>query len=166
MTDADLDAIERLAAALAPGQWRAVDLHDDSWDVYNDDASTAITTGSTSNAELGAMRGADARFIAAARDFVPAAIAEIRRLRAALDDLHETIDGDMPWIACQDVRRALTEAQDKLCAENAQLRRFAIHDDICRYGHGHEPCTCGLAALLPDGGGQVWPFPAKRRQDR
>ena len=91
--------------------------------------------------------------------------------RAQRDDLHDTMHGDMPYVACTEVRRALVETQDKLCAEIEQLRRFAVHPSDCNRWPGgsdtRDPasCTCGLAALLPGGGGQVWPSPGKGKRE-
>jgi hypothetical protein len=83
MTDIDLDALDALAAAATPGPWFA-----DSTEIgrtYGDDPTGLIETWvaescDIDNPEQGA---ANAAFIAAARDAVPALTARVRELEAA-----------------------------------------------------------------------------------
>lgn len=84
MSDIDLDRLDALAAAATPGPWQ----EDGPW-WSNHVSGWVITTGADRNAvayqPLGWDRlptsAADAAFIAAARDAVPALVAEVRRLR-------------------------------------------------------------------------------------
>lgn len=89
MAELDLDAIEARANAATPGPWNAWDrgvgfhiaLGDerDDWGRPEDLLPEGLRT------DIG--RRADAEFIAAARTDVPALVAEVRRLRAELDEL-------------------------------------------------------------------------------
>ncbi len=78
MTDDELTALESLANAATPGEWRAIPYAgpgpDGSWQV--DAPITCVADCFESDRPK-----ADAAFIAAARTSVPALIAEVRRLR-------------------------------------------------------------------------------------
>ncbi len=73
-TELDLDAIEALANYATPGPWTN--------DCYGRIVSPTIHV---VRGQGGCKIYADAEFIATARDAVPALVAEVRRLRAALD---------------------------------------------------------------------------------
>ncbi len=79
MTDDELDAIEARANAATPGPWLP---SLDTWPPRRLDGSPRLSEITHS---LGMFPG-DMAFIAAARTDVPALIAEIRRLRALLDN--------------------------------------------------------------------------------
>ena len=79
----DLDAAEKLAnAATQPGPWVSV---------VQDGNATVVDAHGMWVADCGAAP-ADAAFIAASRQLVPALIAEVRQLRAKLADAHEQLD--------------------------------------------------------------------------
>lgn len=78
----DLDALEALANAAAPGPWVKDDVAGGSCRVYNDHDFVIY--------DEGGHGPGDAAFIAATRTAVPALIAEVRRLRKQLA-LAETI---------------------------------------------------------------------------
>lgn len=91
MTDEQLAEWERLAAAATPGPWEAIPTVDA-------DFATIKTRG-----KLGWMQyheydpgidATDAAFVAAAREAVPALVAEVRRLREALRAVERVVDGD------------------------------------------------------------------------
>ena len=81
MTTVDIDAIEALANAATPGLWKYVDTEDGLFGVEMDAGHNILWD----------MEGAcekcfgNMRFIAAARQDVPALCAEVRELRAALE---------------------------------------------------------------------------------
>jgi hypothetical protein len=86
-SDVDLDALERLAEAATPGPWCTL-----SGSISHVDGRVdGVHAGSVGEMVIGCgrsyckkPRGDDATFIAAARDAVPALIAEVRSLRASL----------------------------------------------------------------------------------
>lgn len=95
MTDdpLDLDAIEDRADAATDGPWypwnRGVGWHIALEQPAGDSVPACIPEGSRT--DIG--RGADATFIAAAREDVPALVAEARRLRARVAELEEELEG-------------------------------------------------------------------------
>jgi hypothetical protein len=101
--DEDLKAIEARAQAATPGPWR--------------NENPAVRTGPEDCQTLVAFaydlrqQGQNAAFIAAARTDVPKLVAEVRRLRAALeaasDDLHGEFCSSRHHLTCQRVRDAL-----------------------------------------------------------
>ena len=96
-TPFDLDALEQLHAATTPGPWRQCrpcGVRRAGCDIV----------WAASNRELPLFGGddvtcstnADAAFIAAAHEAVPALIAEVRRLRRALERVRETLTSVEP----------------------------------------------------------------------
>ena len=95
---ADLDALEALAGAATPGPWKwvggecccAPDGREVGGEVYSPAASRKVADLSDrpprdrKGRKRKGLTDADARFIAAAREAVPALVAEVRALRAAL----------------------------------------------------------------------------------
>lgn len=82
MTPADLDAIEKRAAAATPGPWR------ECGDILQGKSAIRISSKDLfcSYDTMSMQNADDARFIAAARSDVPALLAEVRRLQAELSD--------------------------------------------------------------------------------
>jgi hypothetical protein len=76
MTDAELDALEKLAAAATPGPW-TIQFTTMSTRVYGPPESFVCGMPAIDDPTV----EPDAHFIAAAREAVPALIAEVRRLR-------------------------------------------------------------------------------------
>ncbi len=101
MSDLDLDAIERRAAAATPGPWfsEAADHSQERWVStretearigYRGWQGLAAANGCEDDPVAGALVArCNAAFIAHARADVPALIAEVRRLRAALAEMQE-----------------------------------------------------------------------------
>jgi hypothetical protein len=87
VTDTELSEYEALAAAATPGPWRAERDHLGHW---------RITWPHSQNSSIlrkqKVFSDEDVAFIAAAREAVPALVAEVRRLREALDVASETCD--------------------------------------------------------------------------
>ena len=82
----DLDAIIAHADAATPGPWVAITTgaqHGDHWYVAADGAAVAATR--SDDVGGAGRRQADAEFIAEAREWVPALVAEVKRLRTRLD---------------------------------------------------------------------------------
>lgn len=87
----DIDELERLLAAVTPGEWRPCEL----------DQGVQIWCGRNYIGETRDYTGDDAALIVAARDSLPAMIAEIRELRAENARLREgaswpSYDVDVP----------------------------------------------------------------------
>jgi hypothetical protein len=78
MTDEELARIEALANAATPGPWE-VRAHDDLFAVKGQSGWVASMDADTSAADA-----SNSEFIAAARDAVPALVAEVKRFRALL----------------------------------------------------------------------------------
>jgi hypothetical protein len=82
-----LDEWERLAAAATPGPWRHRTTSDPTGEQYSCVTASERAPGrSPRTIIVGDTDYTDAAFIAAARDAVPALVAEVRRLRAARPD--------------------------------------------------------------------------------
>ena len=81
MTNEELDRLEALAKAATPGPWYHVYEGSSDWQVYgpHDDIKPVASLH-----RYHAPSCPDAPFIAAARDAVPALVAEVKRLRGAL----------------------------------------------------------------------------------
>lgn len=108
MTPAELATIEALANAATPGPWRV-----DRGDVVADEPCVGVV----GIAEvMGAREEADATFIAAARQAVPALVAEARRLRAELAELSDESDTN--------------EAHAQQAEEQRQAERAAVVAEI------------------------------------
>jgi hypothetical protein len=93
LTEQQLDDIETRANAATPGPWCT-----DSWEIYQgtEYVAGAEWIGETCRAgEMDDSR-ADAEFVAHARTDVPALLAEVRRLGAALAEAAE----DLTWLRC------------------------------------------------------------------
>jgi hypothetical protein len=93
LTEQQLTDIETRANAATAGPWCT-----DSWEIYQgtEYQPGAEWIGETCRAgEMDDSR-ADAEFVAAAREDVPALLAEVRRLRAELDEAAE----DVSWLRC------------------------------------------------------------------
>jgi hypothetical protein len=80
MTDAELEAIEKTSAQAAPGDWTAVEPYRSSegprkWSIHDARGNSIATV------NQGETDEEDARFIAGSRSWVPALVAEVRRLR-------------------------------------------------------------------------------------
>lgn len=86
MTPEQLAALKALADAATPGPWEEVAESGEWWitgpDIYND----AVMTTNASE-----ISQADADFICAAREAVPALLAEVERLRADNADLRAAL---------------------------------------------------------------------------
>jgi len=100
MTDEELARIEALANAAAPGPWE-IRTHDELYAVKGQAGWVASMDADTSSADA-----ANAFFIAAARDAVPALVAEVRRLRAAAAVAMDAMR-DEPDVAFARLRDAL-----------------------------------------------------------
>lgn len=87
MTDAELDALERLANATTPGPWTRHNVHlrdvDDNVFSVQDSIGPPDAIEPVIRCEGGYFPpyGPDAEFICAARDAIPKLIDEVRRLR-------------------------------------------------------------------------------------
>lgn len=94
----DLDELDRLAKAATPGEWRATTCgsagerflgltEDDACSIESADGLTVATDGASDECHH-IFRSADANFIAAANpSAVLELVAEVRRLRAGIDDV-------------------------------------------------------------------------------
>lgn len=102
LTNADLDAWERLAEAATPGPWR---MQTAACDHPDADEHVAIKGGGRLVVPC-VEEPADAALIAAARLAIPALVAEVRRLRAEVE---------RPWIGCPGCAGALAGLVDRLC---------------------------------------------------
>lgn len=82
MTQDELDRLEALAKAATPGPWYQVYEGSSDWTVYgpDDDVKSVANLHRWHQVEC-----PDAAFIVAARDAVPALVAEVRRLRALVE---------------------------------------------------------------------------------
>ncbi len=102
MTDLDLDSIKARCEAATPGPWRWWDASELRSLVFEDDPHlddlSAPIVGEPIMGGFGEpewdISVADAEFIAHAREDVPALVAEVKRLRAALDDIWLSTDDD------------------------------------------------------------------------
>lgn len=127
MTDEELKAIEERANAATPGPWRGFDtgvLSGPRWVVGNEESRQFYNL-------------ADGRFIAHAREDVPALIAEVRRLRAENErlTLDRKTDAGFVYEARVHVKhlRNRLEQQER-DAEMSERRAFGAgwraHDDL------------------------------------
>lgn len=83
MTTAELGAIKARAEAATPGPWEMVKGSDQRYDVFREDGDTAVTDAGYGRGSIAMFE--DVMFIAHAREDVPALVAEVERLRAALE---------------------------------------------------------------------------------
>ncbi len=81
MTEAELKVIEDRVAKALPGPWKAGQMTVASWAKSWTGTGLWEWSGDEENPD-------DAQFIAAARDDVPALVAEVRKLQAQVDRLH------------------------------------------------------------------------------
>ena len=161
MTDADLENLEALAAAATPGPWEATGPVEDPVDSIVDSDS-----GLVASTEESARPGEDTAFIAAARDAVPALIAEVRRLRARpwerMREMGFTVDtaNDLGVVAERDALRSeveqlklgLADEKRQYDEEIARLRRRLF--DAC--GERNEArCIARALWLTHDGPGSI-----------
>ena len=103
MNDAELAAIEARAAAATPGPW--VRIRDHRWasDIYvHADARHDVAGRPVARVNEHYTPDVDAEFIAHARQDVPALLAEVRRLRGAIEDYAENRIGSNALIAVLD----------------------------------------------------------------
>ena len=123
MTDTpplDLDAIEQRANAASDGPW-----WNDSHEIYaGHGTSDDQWIGETCNIDLLDAGAANGAFLAAARQDVPALVAEIRRLRAEVVERRDQV---------------LTEAAEPLC-----VRLWLIEQYVARITAGDDPVAVGL----------------------
>lgn len=87
MTEQELAAIEARATAATPGPWTASHRHVHGTPDNDEQSGLGLEIEGPPQASGRGQfaRGADATFIAAAREDVPALVAEVRRLRALLE---------------------------------------------------------------------------------
>lgn len=85
MTDQELQAIEERANAATPGPWKANESHYDFAVFAPHPSESGNTLIAQIDGGISTDSERDADFIAAAREDVPALIAEVRDLRAKLD---------------------------------------------------------------------------------
>jgi hypothetical protein len=78
--DMDIDEVERIAAAATPGPWKVWAMEVLADPVGDSNLDTALPIARTTDPHRG-LRTFNATFIAAARTYVPALIAEVRELR-------------------------------------------------------------------------------------
>lgn len=124
----DLDAAEKLANAASGGTWRqrfepaGKYGGGDEWHVDSDVVSVGCVTCGLSDATP--QSEADAAFIAAARQLVPALIAEVRKLR---DDLQHATAEDGDWLskASRAMCNTVLNDRDRL---REQVRRLSNID--------------------------------------
>lgn len=115
MKQDELDRLEALAKAATPGPWYQVYEGSSDWTVYgpDDDVKSVANLHRWHQVEC-----PDAAFIVAARDAVPALVAEVRRLRALVEaafiegqESSKTDRDDMAWYWPQShARKALEGA--------------------------------------------------------
>lgn len=111
-SDIDVDAIRERLAAASPGPWRTGDRDPEYGDVMHPHELIIGHKQAMVELEPGKNGAADAAFIAAARQDVPALLAEVDRLRAELDEI-----GAMQVIEHEGCRlRIISSAlHDRLC---------------------------------------------------
>jgi len=135
----DLDAIEARATAATEGPWTTG--ADKAWsDALPPWALVISANYPLIELQEGAQGVADAEFVAAARQDVPALVAEVRRLRAQLDkpcgECHPcTSYRDETWRAAGR-KPPHVSTWDETQAELKQLREVAV--DLARLLHDHE----------------------------
>lgn len=95
MTNDELDRLDALAAAATRGPWKAAGLPSPRWIHTPSYVALAEALESRTRAEGKLDAEANAAFIAAARDAVPALVAEVRRLRGALHQIARRDDAEM-----------------------------------------------------------------------
>lgn len=144
----DLDAIETRANAATDGPWCT-----DSWEIYQGteyEPGMSLWIGETCRG-TGSLEQdrADAEFVAAARTDVPALVAEVRRLRAALEQIrHLHKDSPMgPCPVCIDAD-AIAEGRDGLVAYPCPTARLSGAEDC----DPPSAAAAGVAAANTDGG--------------
>jgi hypothetical protein len=98
MTDEELARIEALANAATPGPWE-VRAHDDLFAVKGQSGWVASMDADTSAADA-----SNSEFIAAARDAVPALVAEVKRLRRIESLARDVLDDDSASVRGYSVR--------------------------------------------------------------
>lgn len=130
MTDLDLNAIQARADAATPGPWLIADTTDPTSDWYDefdgpmvvdDDSRPGFYSAIAKDFCQGADDGvSDAVFVAHARTDVPALLAEVRHLRAAVARAEQDRDrAAMQRDNAEAAVEALTEERDRLADEAA-----------------------------------------------
>ena len=126
MTQQELDALKALADSATPGPWEEVATSGEWWITGPDIFQDAVMR--IDDAELSQV---DAAFIAAARAAVPALIAEVERLRAAIrdaDTLEELTHLAGPTDAENEAARKRIEQMDAINAQyGADIARWPDH---------------------------------------
>lgn len=144
MTDEKLTELEALAAEATRGPWEPTVSYVECTEPCNApgywcaDVPAHAFPGPLSEHTPSMKAQADSNFIAAARDAVPALVAEVRRLRT-LDDLRDLLELETP---CLDVvcegddgsARVLLAALDLVHAQRAALAAVAAERDMHRAG--------------------------------
>lgn len=117
VTDLDIDAIEERANAATPGPWETA--YDTGESIHAE--PTLYAPG---NVEIAAtFRADDDRFIAHAREDVPALIAEVRRLRFERDAFADAaLVTPAELVVAQEWEEELQHRNATLTAENERLR--------------------------------------------
>jgi hypothetical protein len=140
MTPEELQAIKARAEAATPGPWKVETGSYTGWDWLigssgfdGKNYSVHLTTDSIHASQLYGDASTDAAFIAAAREAVPELVAEIERLRAALEE----INNQHPAVYFKD----LVEAED-------------MPDAVMRYDFFEQAKNIARRALAQDGGGK------------
>lgn len=136
-TDAQLDAWERLAREATPGPWRWVERDGTSGGYVHlvDDGGFLY----------GSCIPENGRFVAAAKEAVPALVAEVRRLRGEQR-------ADLSWLAVDTAIELLTDQAKKLEADVARLEaQVAKHAQAMALArdalvHPHRHAACGVDA--------------------
>lgn len=140
MTDLDLDAIEKRAAAATPGPWRRCDASGGTcvcglvWSVPVDvTVAQALDERSSCEGELhDGARITNGNFIAAARTDVPALCAALRAARAEVEritvvcDRQSKIYGETHVKLCEvaDEKRALVDERDWFRSQHATALEY------------------------------------------
>lgn len=118
VTAADLARWAALAEAATPGPWRAEHRHSylDATDDEHNDLGLEIVGPPEASGRGQFARGADASFIAASREAVPALVAIVRELASALDEANVEF-------GCSWCRGPLQEDQSLLHAPDCPIAR-------------------------------------------
>jgi hypothetical protein len=105
MTDEELARIEALANAATPGKWQANAMHWGQADVTTPDAAGDIGINGVRHSRIVDLTTfQNAFFIAAARDAVPALVAEVKRLRRIESLARDVLDDDSASVRGYSVR--------------------------------------------------------------
>lgn len=122
MTDEEMSAIEQRCQRATPGPWHVwPTVYDGSqgWAISHDaDGEPAIGAAPCSLEQL-ATTAADSEFIAAARNDVPALLAEVRRLRECLARANSTMEQTERGLYLK--INALEDEQERLRERNEML---------------------------------------------